>query len=698
MMPVESPLIAALREYNNPIVIACFGVLIGTTFYFQSFKVIYLFCLCFLFLILFLLVRKEKLLLLTLFILVGFLYIFCYSKYLTSDFNCFLNKKYIYVAEILSSSDESNSFYCKKYFLKLKNLLDENQSIKNIDCKVLIYGSHYEEYFPGDVVQITGILKLPKKAILPTLHDERRYLLSKGIKYVLKTDPGSLVFLDMPYETLLRREINQIRNKLVSINSSYLSSNNLALVNGILLGSKAVSLPLDLKEKLRSLGLSHITSASGFNVSVLIFGIFSLFRVFSVLPKRKTLSLIISIFAVIFYSAIADFSSSILRAAVFIVLVLLGNMFQKKIKVLPGISFIILLFFAFNPLSILDIGLQLSILSFLGIMLFLNEFQEKVFPFIHSKLQFLVSIFLQTLIAQIMVIPLIVFYFHNIQLLGLVSNIIAVPLASLILITGLLNLLIGLIPNLNFINGFISFFIKSFSGLFLSWIELLDKFSFKQLFLSNLSFYFLILIYVFILFCLLSFFVLNIRKATRFFLPAFIVVSVMVYICTDTQKYLKVFFIPRYNQEAVLIVSPDKTPMYLSTRNDDTDKSQLHEYLRLNSIPANYIFYDLNDVKNNNLVISHKKFSLEIIKRYNDMISSTADYLKLPILMKKDPDISMIFTTLPKNIIVNDYKRLSKKSIRDIEWLRLQPCMIFLLSRTGTITLVSDGINSKLDY
>ncbi len=684
-------LLNKIKEYKNPLVIICLGVLIGITFYFQNIKQILLIALCLITFILFLFYKNKKIILFTIAIIFSYFYTVNYLQFIRPNLDQFLHKRYIFIGEIKSKANDNR--FNRIYDLNLENIQTQNgnHKWKINNSNVQVTGSRYEEYEVGDIVQITGRLKSPKNAILPGLFDERKYLLTKNIYYLLKADNGSLVFLDEAKSSKITKSINRFRDKLLSINKTYLNGERLSLVNGIIFGSKASALSRKLKEKIQSLGLSHITSASGFNVSILAFGIFALFGLFDY--KKRLFPTIVCTCAVLLYSAIADFSPSIIRATIFIILLLLGNIFDKKIKILPGISLIIIGFFLFNPANLLDVGLQLSILGFLGLDLFASEM-------IGENKNWFLNTFYQSLFAQIMVIPLIAFYFHNIQLLGLISNLLAVPLASLILMTGIINTMFFGIPGISCLFQKILFYS---SGLFIRWVNHLDKFKFKQIFLPSLNFYLLILTYTMVLFLLFALF-LRLSKTKIFIsIVALITALSITYFVTDTSKYLKVFFLPVYNQDSILIMPPHERPIYLSTRPQDFNKRNFEEFLMLSNCTFNTISYNLkNNTKvyfpskyvtneKNKIKVRYKNLSVDIVKNYNDKISSESEYIKLPLLNKKDPSLSEIFNTLPKTIIINDFKKLSKKSKKDILWLKSKPSKSYFLSETGTITLVSDG-------
>ena len=332
-------------------------MLLGTTFSFQDIKSIYCILVCLVGLVLFLYFRNLKILVLVISILVGFFYSNYHSSNALHSLEPYLNKENIYIGKVLSIENSSDRFV-KKYYFEVSKVINNNTSAKNLSSTILVLGAKYEEYSPGDIVQVTGTLKSPKSALLPGLFDERKYLLTKNIYYILKAEQGSLVFLDTSNSSNFIRFINNTRNKLLESNNNSLDSDNASLINGIVVGSKASKLKEKLNERIRDLGLSHITSASGFNVAILSGVIFALFGFF--LKRNKLVPSIFSIFFILLYCALADCSASIVRATIFLVLVITGNLFDKKPKVLPGVSFIVLMFFFVNPLSLLDIGLQLS--------------------------------------------------------------------------------------------------------------------------------------------------------------------------------------------------------------------------------------------------------------------------------------------------------------------------------------------------
>ena len=100
-----------------------------------------------------------------------------------------------------------------------------------------------------------------------------------------------------------------------------------------------------------------------------------------------------------------------------------------------------LIMLVINPLSLLDIGFQMSFLAVLGIILFFRKLSELYYRDGNRIMKWLWDGFALALSAQLFVLPLVVFYFGNIPFLSVffspfisLSAIIIVSLSMLFLL------------------------------------------------------------------------------------------------------------------------------------------------------------------------------------------------------------------------------------------------------------------------
>jgi competence protein ComEC len=223
----------------------------------------------------------------------------------------------------------------------------------------------------------------------------------------------------------------------------------------------------DLYKNFQKVGISHILVASGSNL-VLVFSIFLSFL--RNLKLDYKISLLVSIFVLVFYLFLVGFEGSILRAFIFILFLIFIKSFSGRIPlkrniILTALIIILLIF----PKEIFEIGTILSFLSFLGIIY--------ISPFIKEKLNFLKNDYLKETISQsfasfILVFPFLGFAFNSLNPFGLFFNL---PVLFLLPTIFILGIFVSPFPYFSFILYPPLFFIRKITelGNFLPEINLL---------------------------------------------------------------------------------------------------------------------------------------------------------------------------------------------------------------------------------
>lgn len=252
----------------------------------------------------------------------------------------------------------------------------------------------------------------------------------------------------------LRQNLDQRINKL-------LPSPQAELLSGIVLGNKK-DLPSKLRLALRDTSTLHIVVVSGQNLTLLA----GLFLSLSGLLKRK-IAIVISVGVVIFYTILTGGQIPVIRAAIMALLAFGAQIYGRQ---RDGIWVLMLtggLMLLINPLWIADLSFQLSFLATLGVIL--------VAPILENRLKFLPNFIKQdlsvTIGAQLMVIPIIAQYFHQVSLVGVFTNLLVGWTIPIIMLLGILMILIG--PTFSFlVNSFLTYFIyivSFFSSLPFAW-------------------------------------------------------------------------------------------------------------------------------------------------------------------------------------------------------------------------------------
>lgn len=272
--------------------------------------------------------------------------------------------------------------------------------------------------------------------------------------------------------TLLQK-IKQHRSDLLQkINRSEISERSREFMKGIVLADRTEMDAVTVNDFSKT-GLVHILAISGTHI-VIIFGIiFLIFKM--VLPAKAGKYVIIASLAFIWLFAIyIGMGSSVVRACLMLTAYYTSFLLQRKTDVLHAMAMAAFFILLADTQQIFDVGFQLSFLAVLGIYWF-NKPLLKFLPTPKNDLQkWIFNIPTITLSAQLMTLPLVLYYFHQFSSVSLAANLIIIPFSELLIIGSLImTMMIGLDINLPLIGQIYDFVIQKLLNL-IHWLGALD--------------------------------------------------------------------------------------------------------------------------------------------------------------------------------------------------------------------------------
>jgi competence protein ComEC len=230
-----------------------------------------------------------------------------------------------------------------------------------------------------------------------------------------------------------------------------------AFISGILLGSRT-DIPADIKENFNRTSTTHILAISGYNIAI-IATIISWFFLFFF---RRPIAFWFSVVGIAVFVILTGAQASVVRAAIMGGLVLLayreGRLSNpRNALVLAGALMVFI-----NPRILrFDIGFQLSFAATIG-LIYAAPLIEKYFEKLPNFFNFRET-FVMTLSAQLFVLPLLIYYFKNLSLVSLPTNIIILPLIPYTMALGAVSGVAGLIlPFLGRLVGHFAWLLASF--------------------------------------------------------------------------------------------------------------------------------------------------------------------------------------------------------------------------------------------
>jgi len=247
------------------------------------------------------------------------------------------------------------------------------------------------------------------------------------------------IFLTLTCEKLLNYSDNtsffswlHIRNLLISRIDLLFSEKTAPLAKALLIGYKQ-DLDYETRQSFSRSGLSHIMAVSGLHVGFIIAPFWVLIPWFWAKKYGRQLGLLMLIILLFTYCGITGFTASVVRASVTAVFLTYGKLFHKirdSVNLTSAAALVILLF---DPNQLFEIGFQLSFAAVYIILLTLPVIQQWLPYWMRIKwyaaplMAILVSV-----VVQIGVYPIQVFYFQEVSLISPLSNALFVPLLGLV--------------------------------------------------------------------------------------------------------------------------------------------------------------------------------------------------------------------------------------------------------------------------
>lgn len=366
-----------------------------------------------------------------------------------------------FTAQITSQPDIRDSK--TNYMVEVKEISSYG-STKTVNSKALLsvysMNENYTSFRFGDLVSGTGKISMPSPARNPGGFDYKRFLASQGVYSRITSMSSDLNYMHEGNLNPFIRFSLKLRNNIILVIDSSLPAEQAALLKGIVIGERG-SFSEQMEQNFSASGLTHILCVSGANIAYVAGACMFLLSFLKVKPPYQGL---ITVFVLILFTYITGCSPSVVRAAIMGIMLLAGSMLNRKSDVLTSLSAACLFILLHNPLTLYDIGFQLSVGGTAGIILFYKSLSGYL-NFLPKVINEVLSV---TLAAQLTVNPIIALYFNKISIIAVVSNMIVVPLTGAVTILGFIMSIAGQFAIIlaKFIGGLTFFFLS-----FIIWVS-----------------------------------------------------------------------------------------------------------------------------------------------------------------------------------------------------------------------------------
>ncbi len=526
--------------------------------------------------------------------------------------------------------------------VRVKNVLDSTGifptkgnlllAYKTAGIETLYYGD--ELIIPINYREITG----PQN---PYEFDYKTYLSHKNIYHQQFIQAIELKRISSDNGNAFIATTFAIRNTCIeTYKSSIKNPDHAALISAFILGYRS-DLSNETKGIFANTGTMHLLAVSGLHVGIL-FLLINLCLTF--LDKTKTgriYKAIIFVSLLSFYAMLTGLSPAVCRASLMLGLIVVSRAFSRAANSYNSIAVAAIIMLFINPLSIFEVGFQLSFIAVTGIIFF----QPKIYALWISKWWIMDKIWAlasTAIAAQLATTAISIYYFHQFPNYFLLANIPAVPLAGFILYSGLAVLLFSPFPFLANLLGALTSFLLGILELILKSVSNLPGVITTDLWISNWQF-----LILYVIMCCLTIAIMYKQKqflfTSIFCLMLFLIGSSYQIIENSKRKAVMIAAIQGKtaitfiaNKNAYLFLSDDITEQQISYSLKPTlSKFGIKRIIKINEAD---IFEDEILYKNKNIIqFMDKKYAIVSNSSVNFDKQLEVDY----VILSQNPKVNL---------------------------------------------------------
>ncbi|MEW5676899.1 ComEC/Rec2 family competence protein [Flavobacterium enshiense] len=398
----------------------------------------------------------------------------------SSHYSHFIEKENGYITGTISERLKPNA-YSEKYYFKVSHWNN-----KPATGKILLNVSKKD--FPrqleaGDQLQLLELPQPIAKSINPYQFNYAAYLEKQYIFHQVQLKATDFKIISQ--QNNFDYYIEKYRDKLLdSFKIHQFPEPVYTIIKALLLGQRQ-DLDAEINQQYTDSGVIHILAISGLHIAILYAILLTFLKPLSRLRNGKFIQLLIALGCLWGFALLSGLSASVVRSVVMFSFISWGVYRNQTNNMYNAMAVSMLTILFFKPNFLFDVGFQLSYAAVFSIVALQPLFRKYYFPRnrIRNKiLNYGIDLVIISLIAQIGVLPISLYYFHQFPSLFLLANLVVIPLSSFILVYGIFILLMNFIwPTTAILLG------KLLSGSivlmndYIAWITTFEGFTLKEI-------------------------------------------------------------------------------------------------------------------------------------------------------------------------------------------------------------------------
>jgi len=283
----------------------------------------------------------------------------------------------------------------------------------------------------GSIIATDSELNLNKSPKNPNQFDYSSYLSHQQIYAQIYTEVSEIKISSTQNKNLNYYSA-RIRNSVIKqLEDHHFKKEELSVVVALILGQQQ-DISKEVLRDYQYAGAVHILSVSGLHVGCIMLFIMTLLKPIPNHRKGLLLKLVITLISLWSFGILAGLAPSVLRSVTMFSFVAIGLYLKRSVNIYHSLLVSMFLILIFQPSFLFDVGFQLSYLA-LFFIVWLQPLLVMVWEPNSKIATYFWDIFTVSFAAQLGTLPLSIYYFHQFPGLFFVTNLIVLPLLSIIL-------------------------------------------------------------------------------------------------------------------------------------------------------------------------------------------------------------------------------------------------------------------------
>lgn len=336
-----------------------------------------------------------------------------------SSLHPYTNHRVLIKGKVISFPENKGN---KKIFVLKTISLNRHQ----ISEKVLVSAMPVYKISYGDIIEIEGYLKKPETAAFPLIFDYKTYLARNKIYTTLNAT--SFEHIDSKPNFIMKLSF-ALQQDIIKKIDRHIEKPYSDILKPILIGDKS-ALTNEIKLLFIDAGIMHILVVSGLHVGFIGAIFLFIFKLSGLNLKKASL---LSIPFLFLYVLATGANPPALRAAIMFSSILIALALNREPLIYNSLALSALIILILQPQQLFTASFQMSYLATIGIIFFYGRIFNLFKNFKNPFLKFIFGMFSVTISAQILLIPVCMYYFGKISLISIVANIVVVPTIGIVL-------------------------------------------------------------------------------------------------------------------------------------------------------------------------------------------------------------------------------------------------------------------------